>query len=247
MVKDLWRGLASMPIMPRFAVVGAVISGVVGGTVGLIIGLDVYAPTAWFAVFEIGLPAGILGAALGFLMGGCVLVFRFLRHRQRQRRRRSEVEVAEAPHFKVHLDPVWRERADFIINARIDDSDSFEQLWCRQVAADRFEICCVPFFLYDVALGDVVQTEPERERKYLLSKVVQPSGRYVFRVHFQSAAAPSVARTADELATIGALIEWSSSTLMSVDARDLRHAEEVSALLMHGQSRDDLIYETGKS
>lgn len=79
-MKEAWRGLALMPIMPRFAVVGAVLCGVAGGVVGLIIGLSVYAPTAWFAVFEIGLPAGILGSTLGFLLAGCVLVFRFLTH-----------------------------------------------------------------------------------------------------------------------------------------------------------------------
>lgn len=81
MVNEVWRGIATMPLMPRFAVLGAVICGVVGGIVGLVIGLNVYAPTAWFAVFEIGLPAVILGAALGFLLGGCVLVFRWVARR----------------------------------------------------------------------------------------------------------------------------------------------------------------------
>lgn len=85
MVKELWRGIAMIPTMLRFAVLGAAVCGVVGGIVGLVMGLDTYAPTAWFAVFEISLPAAILGAALGFLMGGCVLAFRFLAHRTRLR------------------------------------------------------------------------------------------------------------------------------------------------------------------
>lgn len=78
MIKELWRNIAMIPIMLRFALLGAALCGVAGGVVGLVVGLNVYAPTAWFAVFEIGLPSGILGAALGFLVGGCVHFARFL-------------------------------------------------------------------------------------------------------------------------------------------------------------------------
>ena len=41
-----------------------------------------------------------------------------------------------------------------------------------------FEVCCIPFFLYDVSLGDVVATNPD----YVLDRVVRASGRYTFRV-----------------------------------------------------------------
>jgi hypothetical protein len=42
-------------------------------------------------------------------------------------------------------------------------------LWARQVGDRRFEICCIPFFLYDVALGDVVETD----ENYSLVRVVR--------------------------------------------------------------------------
>lgn len=40
----------------------------------------------------------------------------------------------------------------------------FEQLFAKQIGDDRFEICCTPFFLFDVALGDIVVTSPKGDR-----------------------------------------------------------------------------------
>jgi hypothetical protein len=45
--------------------------------------------------------------------------------------------------FVVHDDPVWRARADFIVHAELPQEDRpkrFEQLWSRQISADRFEV-----------------------------------------------------------------------------------------------------------
>jgi hypothetical protein len=61
--------LATVPLIPRFAVVGSTAAGILGGLVGLVLGLRAYAATAWFAVFEVGVPAAIAGAALGALTG----------------------------------------------------------------------------------------------------------------------------------------------------------------------------------
>jgi hypothetical protein len=53
----------------RWALAGAVAAAILGGIAGLLIGLLAYPPTAWFAVFELGAPAGALGAFLGGLLG----------------------------------------------------------------------------------------------------------------------------------------------------------------------------------
>jgi hypothetical protein len=34
-----------------------------------VVGLQVYAPTAWFAIFEVGLPSALLGSVLGLVVG----------------------------------------------------------------------------------------------------------------------------------------------------------------------------------
>jgi hypothetical protein len=58
-----------MPPPVRFAVLGGLAFGAAGGVVGLIIGLQVYAPTAWAAMFEVGLPAAFVGAVVGLGVG----------------------------------------------------------------------------------------------------------------------------------------------------------------------------------
>jgi len=65
-----------MPLVARFVVVGSTSALVVGGLVGLVLGLIAYPATAWFAVVEVGIPAGVLGAVGGLLVGGVVVAVR---------------------------------------------------------------------------------------------------------------------------------------------------------------------------
>ena len=151
--------------------------------------------------------------------------------------------------FVVHQDPVWREHANFIVNAELPEKDRpnrFEQLWAKQVADARFEVCCIPFFVFDLALGDVVATSPREGRKYVVDKVVEPSGRYVFRVWFGESFQPRD-EIASELKVLGSLIEWSSRNLLAVDAVDGEHAQLVADFLMEREKAGHLVYETGRS
>ncbi|HEY5196729.1 MAG TPA: hypothetical protein VIJ51_06855 [Solirubrobacteraceae bacterium] len=63
-----------MPLPARLACVGAISAGALGAIAGLVIGLVTHPPTAWFAVFEAGLPAGIAGGLLGLIAGTAGLV-----------------------------------------------------------------------------------------------------------------------------------------------------------------------------
>jgi uncharacterized protein DUF4265 len=151
--------------------------------------------------------------------------------------------------FVVHPNPVWRERANFIVHAELPEQDRprrFEQLWARQLVVDRFEVCCIPFFVFNIALGDVVTTSPKGGRKYVVAKVVEPSGRYVFRVWFGQSVEPRDG-IADQLKTLGSLIEWSSRNLLAVDAADGEHAQLVADVLMRHEKAGHLVYETGRS
>jgi hypothetical protein len=74
--------LARTPLLGRFVLVGALSAGAVGGVVGLVVGLRVYPPTAWFAVFELGVPATIVGALLGLASGLSVKGIRRIHSRQ---------------------------------------------------------------------------------------------------------------------------------------------------------------------
>jgi len=66
--------LQGLPLPLRGGVLGAVVAGVGGGVLGLIIGLCAYPPTAWFAVFELGVPAAVLGGLAGLAAGAIALL-----------------------------------------------------------------------------------------------------------------------------------------------------------------------------
>lgn len=82
-----------------------------------------------------------------------------------------------------HPNPVNRPRPNFMLRAALDDlgdGDNFEQLWTKRVGEDLFEICCIPFFVYDLALGDVVQASADSG--YVVRSVARRSGNGVVRV-----------------------------------------------------------------
>jgi len=142
----------------------------------------------------------------------------------------------------LHDAPGWRDKADFVIGAPLPEAGRAEQLWARRVSDRRFEICCIPFFLHDVALGDVVETDPG----YDLTRVLERSGRFVFRVWFGEAS-HSRQEVADQLAGLCAMLEWSSANLLAVDAADEAHAQAIANYLDEQERADRLIYETGRS
>lgn len=146
----------------------------------------------------------------------------------------------------VHRDPVWRSRSNFIVASLIDSADTeilTEQLWARKIDDRHFELCCIPFFAYDLALGDVVETD----EKFMVSSVSTKSGRYVFRVHFGQDQYQFRKSVPDELVALGALLEWSSASLIGVDARDQAHAQIIADFLQSREDLGHLVYETGKT
>ena len=71
--------LANLPLLGRFAVVGAGSAGAAGAVAGLTIGLIVYAPTAPFALVELALPSAVVGGLAGLAAGAGVAVVRKMR------------------------------------------------------------------------------------------------------------------------------------------------------------------------
>lgn len=79
--------LRQLPIPVTGMLVGCIVCGVVGGVIGLIIGLRTYVPTAWFAVLEIGIPAGMVGCLLGLFFG---LIAQWIAHAPRDAPERQD-------------------------------------------------------------------------------------------------------------------------------------------------------------
>ena len=149
--------------------------------------------------------------------------------------------------FITHPEPVWRERSNFIIAAELDDAGQrkYEQLFVRQISKNRFEVCCIPFVLYHVALGDIVETHAKNGRQYVVNKVVESSGRYVFRVWLGDSTFPRE-ELAEQLKALGALLEWHTYNLLAVDATDQGHAQQIADFLAEGEREGHYVYETGR-
>jgi hypothetical protein len=83
-----------------------------------------------------------------------------------------------------HSNPIERPVPSFMLRAALDDvgggAENFEQLWTKRVGDDLFELSCIPFFAYELALGDVVRAD--EATGYVIQGVVERSGNGVVRV-----------------------------------------------------------------
>src|SRR5687767_13716725 len=80
-----------------------------------------------------------------------------------------------------HLQPAWQTKADFAIRADLQKHGrpgGAEQLWARRINENNFEVCCIPFFTYGIALGDVVETDDE----FIVQAVVKKGGHKTLRM-----------------------------------------------------------------
>lgn len=160
-------------------------------------------------------------------------------------------EVANEHDFVVHLSPAWRDRADFIINADIEGDRlprRYEQLWVRRLGETRFEMCCIPFFVYDVALGDEVETASDGDRQFLLRRVLKASGGYTFRAWFGESTLPASRDEVVDVARDRAWdFEWYSDNLLALNARNDSEAQDLADFLGRRERLGHLAYETGRS
>jgi hypothetical protein len=147
-----------------------------------------------------------------------------------------------------HLNPIWGDRADFIIRANLTQAGPlnlprWEQLWCRKIAENHFEICCIPFFVYNISLGDEVITDAEN----WIIQVWKESGHYTFRVWFGDALDENIQE--EVMKTVEnsqCLFEWYSRNLLGIDTPDIRLAEQISGYLQEKEIAGWLKYETGR-
>lgn len=104
----------------------------------------------------------------------------------------------------THREPAWGRKANCIIMADLTNygmRGRFEQFWARYIDTTIFEICCIPFFTYGIALGDRVETNAE----YIIQEVIEKRGHRNLRV-----AAAVKKKKIDEVHII--LHEWVEST-----------------------------------
>lgn len=91
------------------------------------------------------------------------------------------------PEFAAHAEPLLRAEADFLIQVDLEPwgmPDAAEQLWVRRLDEDRFVVCCLPFFSYGIALGDVVAVREDEALGIVFDRVLEKSGHRLLRFAF---------------------------------------------------------------
>jgi hypothetical protein len=148
-------------------------------------------------------------------------------------------------HVAIHSEPIWRDRANFVFAAQQgtkDGKNEWEQLWGQEVAPQRYVVCCIPFFVHDIALGD----EVEIDANFVFQRVVRPSDQVTFRLWFGSQNAITRQNLVREIEAITLLMEWSSENLLAVSVPEAK-ARHFADYLQLRENEGVLQYETGRS
>jgi len=122
--------------------------------------------------------------------------------------------------FATHPNPVRRRVPSFMLRVRLDDvggDDNFEQIWTKQLGDGLFEVCCILFFAYDLALGDVVRADPHGD--CVIQSVERRSGHGVVRIAVKRPEESEVmhARLHDLLGRLEYLCEWFAPGYVAVN------------------------------
>ncbi|MFF4535538.1 DUF4265 domain-containing protein [Streptomyces aureus] len=122
--------------------------------------------------------------------------------------------------YTSHDDPVHRTASGHLARvdlAPFDLEKSIEQLWLSK-AEGGYEVCCIPFWAYGLALGDVVAVS---DNGYI-SGIVRKSGRRVLRVLFLEPRPSMDSRVPlrSVLESAGLLSEWNGDRHVAIDVPD---------------------------
>ncbi|MGI5186247.1 DUF4265 domain-containing protein [Dactylosporangium sp. CA-152071] len=125
--------------------------------------------------------------------------------------------------YVSHEVPAWRGEKHYIAMvdlAPFDLPGMLEQIWLREADVEgSYEVCCIPFHVYGLALGDVVQ----KDESDTVDRLIRKSGRRTLRVLFAEPRPSVDARSALRRAvdSAGLLSEWNGDRLVAIDVSDL--------------------------
>lgn len=122
--------------------------------------------------------------------------------------------------YKIHYHPVWREKADSIINASVENEierNIYESLWAKKLENNLYEICCIPYFVYDLALGDLVETDFDKRGGLLYKKVIKPSDNETLWFQFNNATRNDLNRVLEKVINFKCLYEGYNKRFLAVN------------------------------
>ncbi|SDG16290.1 MULTISPECIES: DUF4265 domain-containing protein [Rhodanobacteraceae] len=154
------------------------------------------------------------------------------------------MKYRDGDYVAIHADPIWRDQSNFVFRVPLESQDGrqrWEQLWGKKITETRFSLCCIPFFVYDLALGDEVEVDGQRK---ILK--VHPSGHLTFRLWFGDRSIGSQDKALHAIAESNVLMERSSEHLLAISVR-ADEAQSVANALQQLEDEGMLSYETGQT
>ncbi|UPG83993.1 DUF4265 domain-containing protein [Luteibacter aegosomatis] len=121
----------------------------------------------------------------------------------------------------AHKHPVWRDRATSVFHmlAGVHGGRSrWEQLWWRRTARGRFTLCCIPFLIDDLALGDEVETNA----CHIVRRIARRSGQVTFRVRIGGHEPGMRDQVLKASEVFEPLAEWSAPNLLALSVHESR-------------------------
>lgn len=151
----------------------------------------------------------------------------------------------EGDFVAVHMNPIWREKSDFLIRAHFEKTDGangWEQLWVKQLSENRFSICCIPFFTYGLSLGDEIATYGI----YQIQGVAKKSGHSTFRVWFTDESdLESQSTVLRQLGDKGSLFEYYSNKFLGISVDTGHSLQEIFDILQALEVEGKIEWENG--
>lgn len=144
----------------------------------------------------------------------------------------------------VHHQPVWRERANSVFHMLVgvhDGRSRWEQLWWQRTTAGLYTLCCVPFLIDDLALGDEVETN----ECLVVRRIVQRSGQVTFRVRIDRHDPWVRDHILRITAALEPLAEWSAPNLLALSV-DEAQAGNLRQRLKAFARRKPIEFATGR-
>jgi hypothetical protein len=93
----------------------------------------------------------------------------------------TEQQYVHGEYCAQPLNPVWREKSDFIILAFLETKENHnhrEQMLAKKTGENTLILCCIPLFTYGLSLGDEVACDSNHQ----IESVLRSYGNLTYRI-----------------------------------------------------------------
>jgi len=135
----------------------------------------------------------------------------------------------------------------FRLEPDVDSDIRWEGLLGRRLADDRARVCGVPFWVYDLNLGDEVRTMPSAEGALIAMESIHHAGNHTFRVFFNNDEDDDLSwrELQQELEAFDCWFDVRTRRFIAISCPP-SHAQVVADYLETRERNGDLHYETGR-